>query len=300
MPEEGEPSSPRDEVLTLEELARVARIFGSMGVRTVRLTGGEPLVRKGIETLVGFIRDAGIADIAMTTNGTALAALAQRLRANGLARLNVSVDSVRADTFRSITRGGELDRVVAGIDAALDAGFRVKVNAVVVRGVNDDQLSDIVDWAWARGVTPRFIELMPLGAAATLGRDAVVPLAEMRARLADRIAIEDAPEHRADRGPAGYHAARDGSGKEVGFIGAVTENFCERCNRVRVTAKGEVRACLASPEGLTLRDLMRTGLPDEAVKETIETALYGKREGHAFYQPGVTRHHEVAMSRIGG
>src|SRR5206468_777226 len=135
---------------------------------------------------------------------------------------------------------------------------------------NDEELVDLVDWAWARGVTPRFIELMPLGEGARLGPDAVVPVAEMRERLASRIGADDAPVYRVDRGPAGYHAALDGSGRKVGFIGAVTENFCERCNRVRVTAKGDVRACLASPDGLSLRDLMRQGEDDDALVARIE------------------------------
>ena len=301
MPPEGEGASPKIDVLSFEELARIARIFTAMGVKTVRLTGGEPLVRRGIADLVRMIHDEGIDDIALTTNATALGHLARPLRDAGLTRLNISLDSVNHDTFHRLTRGGDLSRVLAGIDAARDVGLtRIKTNAVVVRGFNDDQLVELVEWAWARDIVPRFIELMPLGAAAELGRDAVVTTAEMRERLRDLIDIDVPASHRVDRGPASYLPARDGSKKTVGFIGAVTENFCERCNRVRVTARGEIRACLASSEGISLRDLMRAGNSDEAIREAVITALYGKLHGHEFYVDGVERHEEVAMSRIGG
>lgn len=303
MPVEGEPASPRGEVLTIEEAVRVARVFHRLGVRTVRLTGGEPLVRKGIDTLVQMLRDeVGIDDIALTTNATALAPLAARMAESGLTRLNVSLDSVRPDTFAKLTRGGELARVIGGIDAARAAGIEtIKINAVVIRGQNDDQLVEIVEWAWARDIVPRFIELMPLGAAASLGRDAVVALAEMRRSLAELLDFDGTPETPANRGPASYYFARDGSNRKVGFIGAVTENFCERCNRVRVTAKGDIRACLASPEGLSLRDLFRSGAADDVVVQQIADALFGKGAGHEFYASGSSdRHHDVAMSRVGG
>ncbi|MCK6545830.1 GTP 3',8-cyclase MoaA [Myxococcota bacterium] len=301
MPVEGIDASPKPDVLTIEELVRVVQVFHHLGVRTVRLTGGEPLVRKGLAELVRKLRDeVGITDIAMTTNATAMKHVARELVDAGLARVNVSVDSVRPDTFRAMTRGGELERVIAGIDALRDAGIgELKINAVVVRGMNDDQLGELVDWAWARDLVPRFIELMPLGEGAKLGRDAVVPIAEMKARLADHI-VDERPDYRLDRGPAGYVAARDGSGRSVGFIGAVTDNFCHRCNRVRVTARGEVRACLASPSGLSLRDLMREGHSDEALVARVEESLFGKGAGHEFYVDGVDRHHAVNMSHLGG
>jgi GTP 3',8-cyclase len=302
MPEEGVDASPKDEVLTIEELARVARVFARIGVKTVRLTGGEPLVRRGIATLMRLMRDeAGIEDIAMTTNGTALSHVAGELVASGLRRINVSVDSVREETFRLMTRGGDLGRVIEGIDRVRDAGIaEVKTNAVVVRGMNEGELPEIVEWAWARDITPRFIELMPLGEGARLGRDAVVSVAEMKQTLSSLVEPDLPPEHRLDRGPAGYLVARDGGAHKVGFIGAVTDNFCHRCNRVRLTAKGEIRACLASPFGLSLKDLMRDGASDDAVLERIEEALFGKRDGHEFYIPGVDRHERVDMSRIGG
>jgi cyclic pyranopterin phosphate synthase len=303
MPESGVSASPREDVLSFEELVRVVRLFTRLGVRTVRLTGGEPLVRKDVTELVRLLRDeVGLTDLAMTTNGTALAHHARALVAAGLARINVSLDTVDPMRFARMTRGGDLQRVLGGIEAVLEAGIgEVKVNAVVVRGENDGPaMAELVEWAWSRGITPRFIELMPLGEGAKLGRDAVVSVAEIQAQLRALLALDDAPEYRIDRGPAAYLRSRDGHGKEVGFIGAVTDNFCHRCNRVRLTARGELRACLASPEGFSLRDRLRDGGDDAELLAAIEDALFGKREGHEFYRPGVDRHHAVLMSRIGG
>lgn len=301
MPPEGIAASPRQDILTFEEIVRVCGIFKELGVQTVRLTGGEPLVRKNLDDLVRRIRDLGIDDIAMTSNATALRPLAKRLVDAGLSRLNVSLDSVDPDTFREMTRGGDMCRVMAGIEAIQEAGLKVvKTNSVVVRGHNHTQLGDIVDWAWDRGIVPRFIELMPLGEGANLGAEAVVPVAEMKKILGDRIVVDAAPEHRADRGPAGYVPAARGGGHKVGFIGAVTENFCERCNRIRITAKGEIRACLASPKGLSLRDLIRAGLDDQAILDRIREALFGKWHGHHFNVHGVDDHHHVNMSALGG
>lgn len=302
MPADGVPASEREDVLTFEEIVRVVRVFARLGVKTVRLTGGEPLVRKYVAELVGRIRDeAGIQDIAMTTNATALKKVAKDLVQSGLTRINVSLDSVDPETFKRMTRGGDLSRVLAGIAAIQDAGIaEVKTNSVVVRGHNDRQVGEIVDWAWSHGVVPRFIELMPLGEGAKLGADAVVPVAEIKSNLEDRIVLESDPAYRIDRGPAGYLGARDGSDRRVGFIGAVTDNFCHRCNRVRVTARGEIRACLASPKGISLRDLIRSGRDDDAVTEAVDEALFGKGKGHDFYVMGVDRHHDVNMSQTGG
>ena len=301
MPAEGIQASPREDVLTFEEVVRVCGIFKELGVQTVRLTGGEPLVRKNVDGLIRRIRDLGIEDIAMTTNATALKPLAQRLVDAGLKRINVSLDSVDPETFRTMTRGGDLDRVMGGIDAILEAGIKVvKTNSVVVRHKNHTQLGDVVDWAWDRGIVPRFIELMPLGEGAKLGTDAVVSVQEMKQLLGDRIVQDADPEHRTDRGPAGYVPAARGGGHKVGFIGAVTENFCERCNRIRITAKGDIRACLASPKGLSLRDLMREGQDDDSILDRIRDSLFGKWSGHHFNVDGVDDHEQVNMSALGG
>ncbi len=301
MPAEGIPASPREDVLTFEEVVRICRIFKELGVTTVRLTGGEPLVRRNVDGLIRRIRDLGIEDIAMTTNATALRPLARRLVDAGLKRINVSLDSIDPETFRSMTRGGDVARVIDGIDAIRDAGIGVvKTNSVVVRGKNHTHLPQIVDWAWDRNIVPRFIELMPLGEGAKLGTGAVVPVQEMKALLGDRIVTDADPEHRSDRGPAGYVPAARGGGHKVGFIGAVTENFCERCNRIRITAKGDIRACLASPKGLSLRDLIRSGNDDEAILAQIRESLFGKWSGHHFNVSGVDDHEHVNMSALGG
>lgn len=301
MPEDGVPASAKEDVLSFEEIVRLLRVFKGLGVETVRFTGGEPLVRRNLPELIRMVRDeVGIRDLALTTNATALAPLAKALVQAGLQRINVSLDAVDPQLFARMTRGGDLTKVLAGIEAIQAAGINeIKLNAVVVRGQNDERVAELVEWAWARGLVPRFIELMPLGEAANLGRDAVVSVAELKQRLAHLLS-DDAPQHRSDRGPAGYVPARHHPDRVVGFIGAVTDNFCHRCNRVRITARGDLRACLASPSGASLRDLMRAQSSDEALSLVVEEALYGKREGHEFYVPGVDRHHAVDMSRIGG
>lgn len=304
MPPEGTPASPRAELLRFEEIARLVRLFRALGVETVRLTGGEPLLRRGLAELVGLIRAEGITDLALTTNATLLESQAEALHRAGLTRLNVSLDSLRPETFAHVTRGGDLGRVLRGLAAAHAVGFRpIKLNTVVVRGMNDDELPPLVDFAFEHGFVPRFIELMPLGAGAgaALGAGAVVSVKEMRSRLADRLASASAaePADLPGRGPATYVDARGGGGRRVGFIGAVTENFCERCNRVRVTAQGQIRACLASPEGLSLRDLLRREESDEALLDVLTTSLFGKRAGHYFHEEH-DRHLDVAMSGVGG
>ncbi len=291
-----EPSRP-DALLRFDEMVRLVRVTRQIGVRTVRLTGGEPLLRRGVPDLLRSLRDdAGIIDLALTTNGAALAKSASALVGAGLRRLNVSLDSLDPVRFQRLTRGGELPRVLAGIDAALHAGVpELKINVVVVRGENAGELPELVEWAWARGITPRLIELMPLGAGADLGAAAVVPVAELRRALAPLLGPGDStPEP--GRGPATYLPSRTG-GHRVGFIGAVTENFCGACNRIRITAGGELRPCLASTSGLCLRALLRQGVGDDELLDRIGATLFGKGEGHRFGQPDSER---VEMSQIGG
>lgn len=303
MPPKGVPASPRSEFLTFEEIVRLVKAFCKLGVSAVRITGGEPLIRTNITHLVDLLRnEAGVEDLAMTTNATLLSKYADQLVKAGLRRVNVSLDSLEPKRFEHMTRGGQLKRVLAGIDAALKAGLSVKTNSVVVRGSNDHELANLVSWAWSRNITPRFIELMPLGEGAKLGPEAVVSVKEMQQKL-EELALDDAPQFESNHGPASYWLASDGSQNRVGFIGAVTENFCSRCNRVRVTARGEIKACLASPSGLSLREVLRSTpstTSDRSVVHTIEQALFGKSDGHRFYDPQEKAHHRVDMSRIGG
>ncbi len=285
----------RKELLTFEEAARIVRVFSSMGIERVRLTGGEPLIRKDVVDLVRHVAATG-AKVVMTTNATRLEALAAPLVDAGLRGVNVSLDSLDPDTFASMTRGGDLAQVLRGILAADAAGLEVKINVVLVRGRTDHEAGRIVDWAWAHGFTPRFIELMPLGEGAKLGLEARVPADEVIAQL--RRGLASNPEdHRANHGPARY---LKGDGGPVGFITPLSNEFCGTCNRVRVTAQGELRACLASRRAVSLRDVLRGGGSDEDIAWATQWSLTGKAEGHFFLDDHVLEHEHVGMSLIGG
>jgi cyclic pyranopterin phosphate synthase len=291
----------RKELLSFEEAARVVRVFAEAGIRRVRFTGGEPLVRKDMVRLVDLIhRQTGIDDLVMTTNATRLATLARPLRNAGLSGVNVSIDSLRPERFAEITRGGDLGAVRAGIHAALDAGLEVKLNAVALGGINDDELGALVDWAWSIGATPRFIELMPLGEGAKLPRATFLGVDEVVARLGHRVRAAAARRPVEGKGPARYLDAADGSPRRVGFITAVSDEFCGTCNRVRITAMGDIRACLASRKAVSLRDLMRAGASDLELAWALHWSLLGKEPGHFFLDPSVAEHEHVGMSLIGG
>lgn len=300
MPPGGEEEhAPRAELLSFEEIVAIARALARGGVRRVRLTGGEPLVRKDAVTLVARLRDATSAELAMTSNGARLAALARPLRAAGLTEVNVSIDSLDRDRFAAITRGGDLREVLAGVRAALDAGLSVKTNTVAIGGVNDDELGAIVDWAWSLGIAPRIIEMMPIGEAASLPRERFLGAAAILARLGSRVR----PERHAgalDRGPARYHPATDGSKRSVGLITAVSDEFCDGCNRVRLTSKGDLRACLASRRAVSLRDVLRAGGDDLDVLWASAWSLGSKEAGHHFADAEAHEHERVGMSLIGG
>jgi cyclic pyranopterin phosphate synthase len=301
MPPGGEDDhAERPELLSFEEIARLTRVLAGHGIARVRFTGGEPLVRRDVVRLVELVqRESGITKLVMTTNGSRLAELAAPLRAAGLAGVNVSLDTLDPGRFHEITRGGELRRVLAGVHAALAAGLEVKLNAVVLGGVNEGDAGALVDWAWERGITPRFIELMPLGEAAKLPAARFVSQAELVSLLGPRLSREPV-EAVPGQGPARYLAAADGSGRRVGFITAVSNEFCGSCNRVRVTARGDLRSCLASRRALSLRDLLRAGHSDAAIAGAVQWALGGKLAGHLFAVPGADEHTHVGMSLIGG
>lgn len=301
MPEGGEAEhGTRAELLSFEEAARLVSVAARMGIRRVRLTGGEPLVRRDIVAMVERIRGGCELDsLVLTTNATRLAELAIPLRAAGLCGVNVSLDSLDADRFCRMTRGGDLARVLAGIHAALDAGLEVKLNAVVVRGENDDEIGSLVDFAWSHGVTPRFIELMPLGEGARLGDERRVSAAEVAEALGERLSPE-VVHGGAHHGPARYRVAADGSGRRVGFITPLSDEFCGDCNRLRVTAQGDVRPCLASRRAISLRDLLRGGASDSEIAWALLWALDGKARGHEFLDATVDEHTRVGMSLIGG
>ena len=306
MPAEGMAWLSRDDVLTYEEQARIVRVcVDRYGFESVRITGGEPLVRAHLNRLVGMLAPLGV-DIALTTNGVKLPEVAHDLAAAGLTRINVSLDSLRRETFLELTKRDELDRVLAGIDAAIDAGLDpVKVNCVVMRGVNDDEVVDLAAYGRAKGVGVRFIEFMPLDAQGEWSADRVVPASEILERIDALFPLVDRPvrggsthEHvePADR----FHYA-DGIG-DVGVIASVTAPFCEQCDRIRVTAEGKLRTCLFALDEFDLRAILR-GAPDDEVDDRlaaeIARAVGLKWAGHRIGQVDFIRPGR-SMSQIGG
>ncbi len=305
MPAGGEDDhASRPELLSFEEASRLVGVFAKSGIRRVRFTGGEPLVRRYILRLVELVhRSTSVEELVMTTNATRLAELAHPLAEAGLHGVNISLDTLDADRFTRLTRGGDLARVLAGIHAAIDAGLEVKLNTVLVRGETDHEASRLVDFAWSVGATPRFIELMPLGAGSELPGSAKVSAEEVASMLGDRVARVPPAKRHADsvpRGPARYLAASDGSRRRVGFITPMSHEFCDTCNRVRVTARGDLRACLASRRATSLRDLMRAGASDRELAWALNWTLATKADGHFFHDAAVDEHRHVAMSLIGG
>jgi cyclic pyranopterin phosphate synthase len=295
---------PRSAVLTFEELERVITVFARLGVRKIRLTGGEPTVRRGIVDLVTRIAGVpGIEQIVMTTNGHLLAELAAPLKAAGVSAVNVSLDTLDPARFAKVTGRGDLARVLAGMDAARAVGMAVKTNAVALYGVNDTEIVALCEAAWSRGATPRFIEHMPMSHGALYepaqGIAAVTIRRTIEAALGALVpARPERPEWR-DAGPARYWAlpASPGGGvREVGIISAMTEHFCDDCNRLRLTSTGALHACLGHDDALSLRDLVRAGGSDEDLVRAIGASVTGKRAGHTFSEAPPTTH----MMGIGG
>lgn len=272
-----------DGLLSRAELAHLVRLFAGVGVRRIRLTGGEPTLRKDVVEIVADTAGTpGIEDVALTTNGHRLDELVEPLARAGLGALNVSLDTLLPERLHGVSgKGARLERILAGIDAAAGRFRSLKLNTVVMRGVNEDELAALVRYAWDRGALPRFIEQMPFGGGAP------VPLAEVRRRLeADGFALT--PDPWRGWGPARHMRARDAGGREglVGFIGAMTENFCEDCNRARVTADGGFQACLGGQDRLNLRDLLRAGADDGAIAAAVRAALARKAPRHHMEEAG--------------
>jgi len=306
MPEEGMEWLPRSELLTYEEIGRVARVcVERFGFEAIRLTGGEPLVRAHITRLVGHLAPLGV-DLALTTNGVKLPELAHDLVAAGLRRVNISLDTLDRATFFALTKRDELERVLAGIDAALAAGLSpVKINAVVMRGINDAEVVDLARFGRDKGVAMRFIEFMPLDAQSEWDRSRVVPAAEILAQIdaVFPLVAADAPEAPGPD-PATVHRYQDGLG-DVGVIPSVTEPFCESCDRVRLTAEGQFRTCLFALEEFDLRHELRAGAGleepdlDDRLAAAIEAAVGTKWAGHHIGAADFVRPAR-SMSQIGG
>ena len=292
---------PRRDLLSLEELDRVCGVFIRLGVRKIRLTGGEPLVRGGIMTLVHalarHVAEGTLEEVTLTTNGTRLARYARELAAAGVRRVNVSLDSLNPDRFRTMTRHGDLAQVLEGISAAAQAGLAVRINTVALAGLNEDELAELVLWSGARSHDICFIEAMPMG---DTGQDRTahyLPLSLVRSRLARRFTL-NASAHRTG-GPARYvHCVE--TGQRIGFITPMTHNFCESCNRVRLSCTGTLFLCLGQEETADLRAPLRCSESDELLTAAITEALWRKPRGHDFVidrnRPTLARH----MSVTGG
>ena len=288
LPEDGAPQVPRKQILRYEEIERLVRIFAGLGIRKVRITGGEPTVRKDIETLVTKVAATdGIEEVALTTNGLSLAWFAPRLAAAGLRRVNVSLDTLDPERFAMLTRGGRLDRVLAGIEAARAAGLApIKINAVLMEGVNDHEVVDLVEYfsPHAADTELRFIEYMPFDPEGTapptfsrLFRS--VPARRVRERLGQRFTLVEGPPRGGADGPAvGWRIAE--TGLKVGFVSPLSEHFCASCNRLRLVADGHLRTCLAHEDTPNLRDLVRGGATDAQLASAIRAMVMGKPEGH--------------------
>ncbi len=294
---------PRRELLTLEELDRLCSAFIAIGTRKIRITGGEPLVRRDITSLFRSLSrhiEAGTLDeITLTTNGSQLARFADELTHCGVRRINVSLDTLDPARFKAITRRGDLDRVLAGIDAAQRAGLAVKINVVALKGDNEDEYVPMVRWAHARGMAITFIEVMPLGEIEPARFDQHLPLTLMRARLAQHFSLQET-DHRTG-GPARYVRVHE-TGGLIGFITPLTHNFCESCNRVRVTCTGTLYMCLGHEDAADLRTPLRASEGNELLDAAIREAIARKPKGHDFVidrtsrLPAVARH----MSVTGG
>lgn len=288
MPEAGAALVDRAEILSFEEIARVVRVFAAAGVTRVRLTGGEPTVRRGLVDCVRTLASVpGIRQVVMTTNGHRLAELAAPLRDAGLAAVNVSLDTLDAARFARITRGADLAAVVAGIDAARRAGLPVKTNTVCLDGFNDDELWPIAVHAWARGALPRFIEWMPMSAGELWAPGALLEAAAIRSRLeagAGRAAVAEAAPAGQGFGPARYHDL--GEGRRFGVISALSQGFCDSCNRVRLSAAGALQTCLARDDATDLRSILRGGGSDDDLRVAALAALGTKRSRHDLTREG--------------
>ena len=296
MPAEGMKWLPREEILSFEEIERVARLCVTrFGFNSIRLTGGEPTVRAHLPALVERLGALGV-DLAMTTNGATLRGLAADLGASGLSRINISLDSLQRDRFIELTRRDELYRVLDGIDAALEAGLDpVKINAVMMRGINDDEVVDFAAFGRERGVTVRFIEFMPLDASEEWSAQRVVPADEIVERIGDVYPLE--PIVRRSE-PAERFRYLDGGG-EVGVIASVTQPFCGNCDRVRLTAEGQFRTCLFAVDEFDLRAPLRDGASDDELAAQIAAAVGTKWAGHSIGQVNFIRPSR-SMSQIGG
>ncbi|HMF67932.1 MAG TPA: GTP 3',8-cyclase MoaA [Phyllobacterium sp.] len=294
---------PKKDLLTLEELDRLCTAFIEKGVKKLRLTGGEPLVRKNIMHLIGelsrHLQSGALEELTLTTNGSQLARFAPELAGHGVKRINVSLDTLDPDKFRAITRWGDFNRVMEGIDAAQEAGIKVKLNAVALNGFNNHEIPEMIRWAHGRGMDLTLIETMPMGEIDLDRTDQYLPLSLLRARLSEEFTLNDISYKTG--GPARYVEIKETGGR-VGFITPMTHNFCESCNRVRLTCTGTLYMCLGQEDAADLREPLRASEGNELLNNAIDEAIGRKPKGHDFIidrrhnRPAVSRH----MSVTGG
>jgi GTP 3',8-cyclase len=294
---------PKRDLLSLEELDRLCSAFIARGVKKLRLTGGEPLVRRDImllfRSLSRHLASGALEELTLTTNGSQLQRFAGELAACGVKRINISLDTLDAEKFRTVTRWGDLAQVLAGVDAARAAGLQVKINAVALKGVNEDEIPALIEWAHGRGMDLSLIEVMPLGDIGPERVDQYLPLSLVRARLSQRFTLDDI-DYRTG-GPARYVRVGE-TGGHLGFITPLTHNFCEGCNRVRVTCTGTLFMCLGQEDSADLRSPLRASEADGLLQAAIDEAISRKPKGHDFVidrrtrQPALARH----MSMTGG
>ena len=286
---------PRKDLLTLEEIDRLCSAFIARGVSKLRLTGGEPLVRRNVMSLIEALSrhlGDGLDELTITTNGSQLHRFADQLAAHGVERINVSFDTLDPAKFRVLTRWGDFHQVMRGIDLAARAGLKIKINTVALRGTNEDEIEDLLGWAHGRGFDLTLIETMPLGEIDAERTDQYLPLSLMRTRLSQHFTLEDIPDRTG--GPARYVRVRETGGR-LGFITPMTHNFCESCNRVRVTCTGTLYMCLGQEDAADLRSPLRTSRSDELLHAAINEAISRKPKGHDFV---IDRDNAPALSRF--
>jgi cyclic pyranopterin phosphate synthase len=292
---------PRKDLLTLEEIDRLVTAFVAKGVRKVRLTGGEPLMRKNLMWLIRSLSrhlGGGLDELTLTTNGSQLARYADQLANCGIARINVSLDTLNAAKFKVVTRWGDLAQVLDGIEAADRAGLKIKINAVALRDVNEDEFVDLLRFSHDRGYDLTLIETMPMGDTGSDRTMQYLPLSLVRARLNERFTLDDIPDRTG--GPARYVRVRETGGR-LGFITPLTHNFCEACNRVRVTCTGTLYMCLGQEDAVDLRAPLRASEGDHLLNAAIDGAIAAKPKGHDFViERGVSPRLSRVMSTTGG
>lgn len=296
MPEDAVDHTSQDELLTYEEIEKIAQATAKLGVKKIRLTGGEPLVRKNIESLIKELKTIeGVEEVSITTNGVLLSSMIDKLVEAGLDRINLSIDSLKQDKFKCITRGADLEEILKGMNKALDYGLKIKINVVLIKDVNENEAFDFVDLISAFPVDVRFIELMPIG-------EGVQYVGVNNSELIERIrmagyALEEI-EYKEGSGPARYFELPNAKG-DLGFISPMSHQFCDTCNRVRLTSEGYLKLCLHSGHGVDLRAEIRGGASEASLIETIEQAIACKPSAHQFSDLNASKDHR-SMNQIGG